>query len=669
MKKIVLKNLHLVNFRGHRDFEIDFAERTSISGDNRLGKSTVFDAFLWLLFGKDQFDRKDHEIIPIMDGKRQDRVDPEVSAILDFDGGEISLRRVFHQKWVRKRGAAEETYDGSETLYYMNHVPMKAGEYKKRIDLMVDETVFKLITNPAMFLDLHWQKQREFLFQIAGTVSDAEIAAMDPKFSRLLDMVTGKSLSEYKKELSALKKKLKADLDNIQPKIDQTARLMPEEDNFDVIERDIHNAEAKIRDIDEFLSDGTEAIRKQYESIQQRQGNINDLRGRQSALVNEAVKAEMARVHSQNMKISELENEIRNIQYSISQTTREIGFSEQALGRSLAAIETREGSLRKLRREWSEANEAEYKAVEGSLVCPLFGHVCKDTTANENQAEATRKASEAFLRNKLASLSRIESGAAALKKEIDGLHGDVAGIEEDIRKSNEYLTGLRAELSMKQETLKAMPVEQAREIVPAEVPGWDELEGQIRELEAAIKAERPVELDDKAREEAAALRVETVSLRDNLKRRLMDRELIARYKDEIRKLEDQGADLSQQIADAERMEFTIDAFNRVKIQELENRVNRLFRIVKWQLFDRTLEGNEFEACIPLNLAGVPVSVTNTAERLNIGIDIINRLSEFYEVSAPIFVDGAESVNAYELSQAQMIFLRVTRDKSLVINHF
>ena len=110
------------------------------------------------------------------------------------------------KKWVRRRGASEEVFDGCETLYYFNDVPLKAAEYKARVDLIVEESVFKMITNTAAFLSLHWTKQREILFQIAGTISDVEIAASDLRFAELMEMLTGKSMVDFKKELSARKK-------------------------------------------------------------------------------------------------------------------------------------------------------------------------------------------------------------------------------------------------------------------------------------------------------------------------------------------------------------------------------------------------------------------------------------------------------------------------------
>ena len=210
----------------------------------------------------------DHEIIPIVDGQRLERVDSEVSALVDFDGREMELKRVLHQKWVRRRGATQEVFDGCDTQYWVNDVPKKASEYKTIIDMLIEETIFKLITNTGAFLSLHWTKQREFLFQMAGTVNDLEVLDRMANLSNkeavanLTNILnSGKKLEEHKKELSARKKKLKAELETISPKIDQTARLMPENRDFAAIEAKVSEIDGIIKVLDDQLADRAKAIR------------------------------------------------------------------------------------------------------------------------------------------------------------------------------------------------------------------------------------------------------------------------------------------------------------------------------------------------------------------------------------------------------------------------
>ena len=75
------------------------------------------------------------------------------------------------------------------------------------------------------------------------------------------------------------------------------------------------------------------------------------------------------------------------------------------------------------------------------------------------------------------------------------------------------------------------------------------------------------------------------------------------------------------------------------------------------MFDYTIEGNEFEVCVPM-MGGVPYSDLNTAKKLNAGLDIINTLTKFYNTTAPLFIDGMESVTDIIDTASQVINLIV-----------
>lgn len=657
--------MHLVNFRGHKDLKINFSDLTEISGDNRLGKSTVFDAFVWGLFGKDQFDRKDFEITPIVDGKRLDRVDSEVIILIDYDGREMELKRVLHQKWVRRRGTAEEVFDGCETLYYINDVPLKASEYKARVDLMIEETVFKLITNPAAFLGLHWTKQREFLFQIAGTVSDAEIAASDDRFLKLLDLVNGKSLIEFKKEIAARKKKLKADLEDINPKIDQTTRLMPAEQDWSKIESDIAEAEKEIALIDAILSNHSKAVRAQYEDIQGKRKQIDELKNKQREVVNAATAKAQDDAFEENQKQASGKNEINNLEREARQADENRDSIAKTVENYKANKASKESEIIKLREKWTAENEKEYTAKAGCLICPVFQTECSDPLATEKHTEAQEKAKAAFFEAKQSALAGIDKDGKLVKLDLEYCNEKIAEFEIKLNAATESV--LIAEEKLKE--AKAMYVDfetvRPKQVIASELPQWQEFETQIRKIEAEIEK---VELNNPATDTSEYTNSKAYhnQNRDMLKATLNNRDIISKYKAEIKNLEIQASELAQQIADLEKQEFTIDAFNKVKIDECDRRINRMFQIVKFQLFDKTNEGNEFEACIPLNKAGVPIAATNTAERINAGLDIINTLSNFYNVSAPVFIDNSEAVNAFIPTNAQMVNLRVTKESVLTI---
>ena len=668
----------LINFRGHKSLKIEFGAQTTISGDNRLGKSTVFDSFVWLLFGKDQFDRKDFQIIPIIEGKELERVDPEVTATIDVEGRTMTLKRVLHQKWVRRRGTSEEVFDGCDTLYYFNDVPLKASEYKARVDMIIEETLFKLITNPAQFLSLHWTKQREYLFQMAGTISDREIADRDPRFSQLLDMINGKSLVEFKKEISARKKKLKDDLDNIQPRIDQTSRLMPAEQDWSKIQADIAEVEKEINLIDAILGNEAKANRAKYEGIQGLQADINNLKTKQQEAIHAAKTAAQQEAFEANQKVREDQQKIADFLSSVTEKLRRLQQAEAEREQALRGVDTLKNKLKseeaeivKLRADWDAENAKEYEAKTGCLTCPAFGHECADPIALEKHEQQADKARDTFMQAKDRKLEEITKSGVEKKESINHLTKRIADGESYVTEATEKVATLTAEHQQAVEAAKADTVEvktvAPREVIASELPVWQECEQRIREIEAEIQKN---ELGNPASDtsEYTAKKAELNAKRDTLKNELQKREFISTYKAEIKRLEEEGSNLAQQIADLENQEFTIADFTRARIEEADRRINGMFQIVRFKLFDRTNDGNEFEACIATNAAGVPIAVTNTAEQINAGLDIINTLSHFYNVSAPIFADGAESVNSYLKTPAQMIFLRVTTEKVLTISN-
>ena len=50
--KITIKSIHIENFKGINMLDVNFSVKTKISGQNAVGKTTIFDAFTWLLFNK-----------------------------------------------------------------------------------------------------------------------------------------------------------------------------------------------------------------------------------------------------------------------------------------------------------------------------------------------------------------------------------------------------------------------------------------------------------------------------------------------------------------------------------------------------------------------------------------------------------------------------------------
>lgn len=651
MKKVILKSLSLINWKGEKQRTTEFnGLETTISGENGLGKTRHFDAFMWLLFGKDSQDRKDYQIKTLVNGKPLEKVDCEVSGILMVDDEEIRLRRAFVEKWVKPRGQVEEVFKGNETECYWNDTPVNVSEYQKRISAIIDDSVFKMVTNPLFFANMKWQDQREQLFQLAGTITDNEIAAGNPEFATLLDRISGKSLVDFKRELSSRKKRLKDDLAQIQPRIDQTARLMPGKEDYSDLERQLVEIDTEIATIDKAIADKTTAIRQQYEGVQAKQQEINNLKQkRQKVLFDEQSRVREA-AFAANANRRELESNIKSTEKELETIQRGVRLSQQEVNTIQDRILSKKREIEGLRTSWYDENAKEY---QGDDNCPECGQLLPE----ERRSEARQM----FANNKASKLSHITAKGGDLNKEVMEVEQDLANTTKSLEIAQKELQTKRDLLVSLNQELIALPMVEESDVKPEEIHEYVQLTGQIKSLEATLDngTEQIDTIDLQNRKKGFQ------QMRDEVKGRLANRDLISKYTDEIASLDKQGKDLAQQIADVEREEYTIQNFTKAKIDECERRINGLFSLVKFKLFDYTIDGNESETCVPL-VDGVPFPTVNTAGKVNAGLDIINALCRFYNVCAPIFIDGRESVNRLIQTESQIINLVVTRDKTLII---
>ena len=652
MKQVILKSLTLCNFKGEQARTTAFnSDVTTIAGGNGLGKSRHFDAFIWLLFGKDAHDRKDYEIKTRVNGEELHKCECSVTGVIDVDGETITLKRSFVEDWVKPRGQVEQVYKGNHTECWWNDTPVNVSEYDKRIQSIIDSSVFKMITNPAFFVGMKWQLQREQLFQLAGVITDAEIAAGNPHFSVLLDVISGKSLTDHKKELAARKKRFTEELKQIQPRIDQTQKMKPEPEDFAAIEAQITEIDKQIAEIDAQIADVNTAIRKQYEAEQVKQSRVNELTTQAQQVVFDAKTKAQDAAYEANAQRREIANEIKTLQSQLEVNKRNCTAIQVDIARIHRDIDKCKGEQDTLRESWHKENAKEYS---GETTCPHRGQALPD--------DMIAKAKDVFDKAKIGNLTDITNKGKSLGEKIAQLEADAAQMQKYVDEYREENKGLDECVKAAQATLETLPEKATAEVVPDNIPEWVDLQKQIADIKATISTDN-TGVDTSALQAAKA---DWNRQRNELSTRLAKRGAIKRCDDEITNLEARGKELSQAIADIERDEYTVEQFTRAKIDECEKRINAKFKFVTFRLFDYTLDGNPVETCIPL-CDGVPYGGANTASQVNAGLDIINALCAYYGICAPIFIDNRESVNNIIPVQSQIINLVVTNDNKLTVS--
>lgn len=678
-KEIILKKMTLKNFKGIRELNVDFGEKeTTISGANATGKTTVFDAFTWCLFGKDSSDRTDSGrgsfTVKTVDpsGNALEKLEHEVEVVMEVNGEEIRLGKILTENWVKPNGQTELVLKGHNTEYLYDGSKIKAGDFQQKVASIMEEQLFKLITNPAYFPSLHWEKQREILLTIAGGVTYEEVAKDRADFLAILSELGGKDLMEFKQGISYRKKKIKEELDKSPIEINAIDSVTPTAPDYNALETEKEALIAKLEEVEEEVTDVAKTARKHYEKVQEKRSKVNELKSKQQDLLFKAKQDAQKEVFEKNEARNTAKNELEALMREAKSYETNSHYEIATFERDIKEVE---GFLEKLHakrasklREWEERNADEYKVSNEGLICPIYKTLCSDASVLKMDYSAKAQAKANFEATKDSDLTRITNEGKAINEEIkedtQRLETLKAELSERIQARSEKTVEYNKKIEATNEKIAANPeVEVNTNIEPSSLPAWADLESQIEEITATIE-----ELPERDTSELTAQKKALTAELDEVKRQLGVKTVIEKNnkrKDEILKRE---KELAQQMADLEKEEFAIDELNKARIDEVERRVNSKFQNVRFRMFETQINGGETPTCVAM-VNGVKYSDLNNAAQINAGLDIVNTLSIYHGVTGPKFIDNAESVNQLFPVAGQLIKLVVTTEKELTVKPY
>jgi exonuclease SbcC len=675
---IKILNLTLVNFKGIKSLSVDFDQITNIMGDNGTGKTTIADGNNWLLFGKDTEDRKDFNI-KTLDAQNNPihYLDHEVYGVYDIDGRQIKLRKVLKEKWTKKKGTETAEFTGHETSFYYNDVPMTATQYQKEIDGIINEGLFKLITNPNYFNNMKWQDRRMELEKMAGTLSDMDIinTLITPEYDyvALMDALKEKKTVEgYKKQLGEQKKLMKEDLEKIPTRIDEANRSYPEACDYSQVEKDIKTKNDRIIEIDKSISDKSSGLQAEFDKITKAQGDVNRLNNDIYKLETEDTnrgQTEANRIQGEitveRGKITVINGEITALEQKITINGNSIKSNNSSHAAGIDKIQQLEKDVQTVRNEFNTLNASTFEMDENECACPTCKRAFDDDTlttkkeelqANFNNDKQTKLTN---LRNKgkgindqindaKANQDKIIAQNKQYQDEIDLWTGQITGKRNDIAKVQITIDNLTTDLNKAKEN-KVEPNPKIADLK--------------KERDAIVVPTAPVVDNTALLAEKSTLNIELQTLNT----KLSQKNQIAILDKRVAELKAEEKDLAQQIAGVERIEYMIEQFQKARVDMIEARTNGKFKFVKFRMFKEQINGG-MEPCCDCMVNGVPYSDVNTAGRINAGIDIINALSDHYQVWAPIWIDNRESVINLLPCHGQIINLKAIeqQQKQIVI---
>ena len=639
--KTIIKQIVLQNFKGCEGTTYTFdGKNVTVCGANGSGKTTIFDAFTWLLFGKDSLDNAKFEVRPLdEDGKQIDNVEICVVATLEIDGKEVELKKTQKQNWVKKRGSENPTLQGNVNFFEIDGYPKKDKEYTEYINSIVNDDLFKMLTNPTYFPNMPWKEQRATIMKFASEVSDVDLAKEDSRFAELLQEIekapsTDDIKNKYQKSLNELKKK----------QIELPVRI--DEISNSKVDIDVSELELLKNSLNEQIADVKSKIadaNKQFEERQKLSDGIMELKFAESDLVRNA--------NEDNIKARrEIEDKIADKKFLLRQTEKTISDTKNLIDYAMKNIEEFTADLDKVRNEWNAENERVFD--ENSLICPY----CKQEYPNEKKDELMAD----FKAHKEAMLNKITDKGNKAKELLDNEKATLERLKKELPKHEESLLMLNNAIASLEKQLSELPTS-------IDVTGTDEykaIHSQISEKEQAMSQMNSA---DEIRQTLKAKSDDLQAQLTEVEKQIALSENNAKIDERISDLQAEQRLTAQKIADVEKILYLLDEFIKYKLDKISDSINAMFDGVKFKLFDIQLNGGVKEVC-EVTCGGVPFASLNTGHRIIAGLQIIKALQKLYGVYLPIFIDNAESVNDFNLPDmdCQIISLKVTDDKELKV---
>lgn len=660
MKNIILKSLELVNFKGitHAKFDDLNPKENSFFGKNEAGKTTLFNAFLWLLFGKDLNDRKDYEIKPLDSNNKPTKgLNSEVHAVLLINNEEVTISRIYKEKWSRIKGSEEKAFKGHETELIFNSVPVALKEFNLKISEIVKEDIFKLITNPLAFEALKWQEKRAVLVSIVGELTDQELFDSDEEFKTLESKLSNKTLAEYDAQLKASIKKSKEEKEDTPARIDELKRSKIEEVDFELIESQISNKKALIADIDSQIENSGKSVQKVVDSNTKVQQEIQKLNSQKSEIEIGLRSKAKQECFVDTSSIDALKSKLNNASTMLVNSNNYLDSLKHNISTYESNIKALEADKADLVSKYNTENAKVFDVEKYSCSCPncQTKFVYNDEPEKEFNIEKNQKLSK-IIEQGNSIKSKIEEYKSQARKVMLGL----AESQKDIEKYTSEINSLKEQIQAETNNLQSPKNEEEVYLsLVNDDAQISKLNIEISTLQSKIREVKPADVSE-LKQQKQALQYEIDSLNEKKASKTVNDNLDKR----IEELSSREKELSQVISSLEKEQFIIERFKKVKSESLENSVNKLFKTVKFKLFEEQVNGGLNPTCIAL-IDGVPFLAANTASQINAGLDIINTLCKANEVTAPIFIDNRESISELIPTDSQIINLVVSPEHEVL----
>ena len=649
-----LISLELTNFKNIKHFVLEAGgEDKNVYGKNGVGKTTLADAYYWLLTDKSSLDKKlDNDIKvadkltgnPLKDGG----IEHSVQAVVELENkNRIFLKKVYKEKWTKQNGKAEKEFSGHVTSYFINGAPRSKRDFNEFIcENIADIEVLKMVSSTIFFNNMAWKRQREILLDVCGDISDNDIIAADERLTQLPKILEGKSVNDFIDIVCARKKKINSELDKIPIRIDETTKQLNELGELSVRE----TIETELKD----LRKQQDRARGQISSIQNG-SEVKRILNKIDEINNKITAIKNADKLEKETQLMSIKREYFSKKSTLDTIKNNIKVSKGMIEENNETKQENTDKLSDLRSEYTRI----FKSVfdEKQAICPTCGQVLPQ----EKIDDAIKK----FNTNRANSLKRINETGKKLSienSEIDNINTDlaerIAMLESRQEKSISELQSLKTRIEAMENS-----VDTSSGYVDSE-----EYKNLRRELTGLNKDLNDIQTGNISK--ISSLNSTVTQLDLDINSRMEKLALIAqaeKFKKRIEELKAQHKKLGAEFETLEQHLNLVQLFITNKVRMLTNKINDKFTIARFKLFEQQINGGISECCEAITANGAPYnSAMSNGERVKISLDICATLARHYGKNLPIFVDNAESVTGMQDIDAQKILLIVSHHDELTV---
>ncbi len=664
--KIIINKLSLQNFKCFRSKEITFDPViTTIRGRNGEGKTTIADAILFCLFGKNVAGQSDLELFKTREnGAIIPNIDHSVELTLnvsDETEREVTLKRSIKEVWVKKRGSEESVFKNNTVEYYVNGESYTKGDYEKYISSLIDEKVFRAITNPSFFTSLKWQEQRGFLTNLVGKVEVSNKA----EFTDLIKQLegNGEDIEAYLKHLSYQIKQIKEKLKNIPVRLEEQNKAMPEKLDWSALEQRYAELQERLKEVEDKITSIQQggAVDVERDRIRRQ---INEVYDKMNAIMDAARTEEQAARNAQQTNIAKASlkfSEALNNQKLMEQT---IEADKRLIERCKETIEDCAKTRKKLLAQWPKGT---FSFDPDCAICPTCGQPLPEDQLHDKMQKMREDFNAA-----LEETRREINEKGAKNNEVK------AKAEEELKNLEEKLTSDTKALADIKEQINVAFAEKAEiektvittaEQICEKNPEYIALKKQTDELQKKLTEVADAKNDTEVLSDLVISKDNLVAECNSTTAKIATKAQYDKIVGLIEGINQEEKDLVAQLSELERKEDVAREYQFQQNQMLEDEINKHFRLVKWKLFKTVNNGGDSfqEPYCECYVNGIAYNGgLNQAARLNAGLDIINTLCRFYNVSAPIALDNAEStINIFETAGQQVRLLVFDSDLTIM----